>query len=128
MPRYPFTLQQIIRFRSSDSNHGSGILSENEIIHISLQLCDVLLHIYNNHIVHRDVKLDNIFIDIPYLSLLPSLLPANNSYLTLLIISYVGLHESHVILGDFGEALDFLVLMIFNYHIQWKESPKVEHK
>jgi serine/threonine protein kinase len=109
MPRYPFTLLQLIRFRSSDK-HGSEassgtLLTENEIVHLSIQLCDVLSHIYNNRIVHRDVKLDNILMDIPYITLLPSLL-SNNSYLTLLIISYVGLHESNVILGDFGEALD----------------------
>jgi serine/threonine protein kinase len=106
MPRYPFTLAQIIRFRSSDSNHGSLILTENEIVHVSLQLCDVLSHIYNNHIVHRDLKFDNILMDIPYITSLPSIL-ANNSYLTLLIISYFGLHDSNVILGDLGEALDF---------------------
>jgi serine/threonine protein kinase len=108
MPRYPFTLSQLVRSRPLQRNHGSSsfILTENEIIQIALQLCAVLQHIHQHKVVHRDVKLDSILIDIPYITLLPSLL-SNDSLLTLLIISYVGLHESHVILGDFGEALDF---------------------
>jgi serine/threonine protein kinase len=81
--------------------------TENEIVQIATRLCDVLRHLHTNLVVHRDVKRDNILIDIPYITSLPSLL-VNNSLLTVLIISYVGLHsQANVVLGDFGEALDF---------------------
>jgi serine/threonine protein kinase len=43
-------LGQIIGFRSSFNQGASqpGVLTENEIIRISIQLCDVLSHIHNH--------------------------------------------------------------------------------
>jgi serine/threonine protein kinase len=133
--RYPFTLQQLIRFRSSSSssngsngsnginggigaypdssmsgndndNGNGGILSENEIIHLSFQLCDVLAHLHRNGIVYRNLSCDNIFIDIPYLTLLPFPL-TSFPLLSFLIISYIGLHESNIILSNFTHSFDF---------------------
>jgi serine/threonine protein kinase len=121
MPRYPFTLLQLIRSRTGASaiDGRTNLLTENEIVHISLQLCDVLKHVRQHKIVHRDVKLDNILIDIHYSLLLPSLL-ANDSYLSLIIIAYVGLHShSNVILSDFGEALDLRDTIVKDFKVPY---------
>lgn len=42
-----------------------ALLTEVEIIHIALQLCFALYHCYKQRVVHRDVKFDNIFIQVP---------------------------------------------------------------
>ncbi len=37
-------------------------LSLDEKLHVSIQICDALQHAHENHVLHRDIKLDNIMV------------------------------------------------------------------
>jgi serine/threonine protein kinase len=56
-PLCDMTLGELFTFRESqqqrEQDHRATRLTEKETIHVSLQLCSALLHLYQHNIVHR---------------------------------------------------------------------------
>lgn len=78
------------------NNSGDNQLDELQVLHIAVQLCAALTHCNFNNLVHRDVRLDNIFIQYH-----------DTKNIKLEQFDKYELLSSRIVLGDFGAGYDF---------------------
>eukprot|EP00455_Lapot_gusevi_P015274 TRINITY_DN17710_c0_g1_i1.p1 TRINITY_DN17710_c0_g1~~TRINITY_DN17710_c0_g1_i1.p1 ORF type:complete len:285 (-),score=49.41 TRINITY_DN17710_c0_g1_i1:69-923(-) len=102
MPLHRFCLRDLIEYRIHRQD-GTGVLREIEAVHIGLGVARALYHIHQHQLVHRDLKPDNILLDMSR-AVPDSLL--NESHLN----DPVAICASVPILTDFGECLETLTL------------------
>lgn len=43
----------------------TALLLEHELLHLAVQLASALLYCHQHRVAHRDVKLDNVFLQLP---------------------------------------------------------------
>lgn len=46
-----------------DKGKDQLVLKENEVIHLGIQMCEALMELHRCHYLHRDIKLENIYVD-----------------------------------------------------------------